>query len=76
MSDQKKLYRDESNKMIAGVCAGLAEYFNTDVSLVRLATVVIALVTGGGGIVAYLVAAIVIPAKPKTEKSDKSEDKA
>jgi len=36
MDSSKKIYRSEKNKVIAGVCAGLAEYFNVDVTLVRL----------------------------------------
>lgn len=56
----KKLYRSNSNKMIAGVCGGMAEYFNIDATLVRLAWVFLALLAGGG-IIVYLICAIVIP---------------
>ena len=58
----KKLYRNTSNKMIAGVCSGLAEYINTDPTIVRLIWALIAL--SGAGLIAYLVAAIIIPEKP------------
>ncbi|MGL4382489.1 MAG: PspC domain-containing protein [Bacilli bacterium] len=59
----KKLYRTGYNKMIAGVCNGLAEYFNADVSLVRIATV-IALFAGLGLIIPiYFLMAIVLPLK-------------
>ena len=58
----KKLYRNTSNKMIAGVCSGLAEYINIDPTIVRLIWALIAL--SGAGLVAYLVAAIIIPEKP------------
>ena len=58
----KKLYRNTSNKMIAGVCSGLAEYLNIDPTIVRLIWALIAL--SGAGLVAYLVAAIIIPEKP------------
>ena len=58
----KKLYRNTSNKMIAGVCSGLAEYINIDPTIVRLIWALIAL--GGAGIIAYLIAAIIIPEKP------------
>ena len=58
----KKLYRNTSNKMIAGVCSGLAEYLNIDPTIVRLIWALIAL--SGAGILAYLVAAIIIPEKP------------
>ena len=58
----KKLYRNSDNKMIAGVCSGLAEYINIDPTIVRLIWALIAL--SGAGLVAYLVAAIIIPEKP------------
>lgn len=56
----KKLYRSNSNRMIAGVCAGIAEYFNIDPTIVRLAWAVFCIL-GGSGILAYIVAAIIIP---------------
>ena len=59
---EKKLYRNPSNKYIAGVCSGLAEYINIDPTIVRLIWALIAL--SGAGLVAYLVAAIIIPEKP------------
>lgn len=48
--------------MICGVCAGLAEYFNIDVSIVRLLAVLLAF-SVGSGILAYIVAAIILPEK-------------
>lgn len=48
------------NKMLCGVCAGIAEYFGWDPTLVRLAWVVFSCL-GGSGIVAYIVAAIIMP---------------
>ena len=56
----KKLYRSRNDKMIAGVCSGLAEYFDLDPTLVRLGVVLLSLAYGGG-IIAYIVGAIVIP---------------
>lgn len=61
--EQKKLYRSQSNKMICGVCGGLAEYFNVDATLIRLGLVLLACT--GTGIVAYFVAAIIIPNQPE-----------
>lgn len=58
----KKLYRINQGKMLCGVCTGLAEYFDLDVSLVRLITVVAAFTSVG--IVGYIAAAIIIPEKP------------
>ena len=59
---EKKLYRNTSNKAIAGVCAGLAEYINIDPTIVRVIWALIGL--SGAGIIAYLVCALIIPEKP------------
>ena len=59
----KKLYRSNTNKKIAGVCAGLAEYLNIDPTIIRLIWALVALFAGAG-IIAYLVCALVIPEKP------------
>lgn len=59
----KKLYKS-SNKMLAGVCAGIAEYFNIDPTLVRLGWVLFC-VLGGSGILVYIICAIVIPSYPE-----------
>ena len=56
----KKLYRSKTQRMICGVCGGIAEYFNVDATLVRLAFAGLSIVCGGG-FLAYIVAAIVIP---------------
>ena len=58
---EKKLYRIEEGKKIAGVCGGVAEYFNIDPTLVRLGWALVAL--GGCGIIASIVAAIIMPEK-------------
>ena len=59
----KKLYRDDYHKKIAGVCAGLAEYFNIDVAIVRV-VFVLALIFHGGGLLIYIVLWIALPKKP------------
>ena len=56
----KKLYRSDENKMLAGVCGGIAEYFGVDPTLIRLAWVVFSLL-GGSGLLAYILAAIILP---------------
>ena len=61
--EQKRLYRSRDSRMICGVCGGLAEYLNVDPTLVRLATVLIACIAGSG-ILAYIIAAIIIPDQP------------
>ena len=60
---EKKLYRSNTNKKIAGVCGGVAEYFNIDPTIVRLA-VALCVVFAGFGLLAYIVAALVIPENP------------
>jgi phage shock protein C len=59
---EKKLQRDEHNKMIAGVCAGLAEYFNVDITIIR-ALFLLSLVFHGSGFALYVVLWIVMPKK-------------
>ena len=59
---EKKLYRNPSNKYIAGVCSGLAEYINIDPTIIRVIWVLVGL--AGGGILAYLICALIIPEKP------------
>ncbi|SDK19431.1 PspC domain-containing protein [Natronincola ferrireducens] len=56
----KRLYRSEADQKIAGVCGGIAEYFNIDSTLVRLGWVVFSLM-GGSGILAYIIAIIIMP---------------
>ena len=58
----KRLYKSRENKMIAGVCGGIAEYFDIDPTLVRLAWILFTACTGCG-IIAYIIAAIVMPRK-------------
>jgi phage shock protein PspC (stress-responsive transcriptional regulator) len=63
MSSPKKLYRISASGRIAGVCAGLADYFDTDVTLVRLMWVVLSIFPGGlvGGLIAYIAAWAIMP---------------
>jgi phage shock protein C len=65
MTDQqRRLYRSRTNKVIAGVCGGLSEYLNVDTTVVRLVWILITLF-GGAGVVAYVLAYLIIPLKPK-----------
>ncbi|MDF1543561.1 MAG: PspC domain-containing protein [bacterium] len=59
----KKLYRNTNNKMLGGVCSGLADYFEIDPTLVRLLAVACVLL-GGTGVLAYIVAWIIMPPMP------------
>lgn len=56
----KRLYLSESSRMLCGVCAGIAEYFNLDPTLIRLAWALFCIL-GGSGVLAYILAAIIIP---------------
>lgn len=56
----KRLYKSKINKMLCGVCGGIAEYFNLDPTLIRLGWAVFCAL-GGSGIIAYIIAAIIIP---------------
>lgn len=58
---KKRLFRSTKEKMIGGVCGGLAEYFNIDPTIVRLAWAFISLASVGFGVVAYFIAWIIVP---------------
>lgn len=62
---EKKLQRNEQEKTVAGVCAGLAEYFDVDVTWIRIAFV-LAVLAGFSGVLAYIVLWIAVPVKPFT----------
>lgn len=59
--EHKKLYRSRTNRMVCGVCGGIAEYFNIDPTIVRLALILVACFSWGSGLIAYFIAAVVIP---------------
>lgn len=61
--ENKRLYKSRSNRMLCGVCGGIAEYFNIDPTLVRLGVIALSL-AAGGGLLAYIIAAVVIPEVP------------
>ena len=61
---KKRLYKSKTNIMLDGVCGGIAEYFDIDPSLVRLGWVVFCAL-GGSGILAYIIAALIIPRRPE-----------
>lgn len=60
----KKLYKSETDKKLCGVCGGIAEYFNIDSTLIRLIWA-IAVLCFGTGILAYIIAAIILPSYPE-----------
>lgn len=61
---EKKLYRSRTDKKVCGVCGGLAEYLEVDVTIVRLLGA-LSILFVGCGLLAYIVAAIVMPIKPE-----------
>ncbi len=65
----KRLFRDPDDKVIAGVASGVAAYFNVDPTFMRIAFVILALITGGTAIIVYLIMAVIVPeAKTPAEK--------
>ena len=59
----KKLYKSNTDRKLCGVCGGIAEYFGVDSTLIRLLWIAVALMAGGG-IIAYIIAALVMPDAP------------
>jgi phage shock protein PspC (stress-responsive transcriptional regulator) len=81
MAETKKLYRSRTDRVIGGVCGGLADYFDIDSTIVRIVAVIIA-IWGGVGVFVYIIGLIVIPEEPvkgnkkmtdKNKKDDFSE---
>lgn len=68
MEEPRKLYRSRNQRMVAGVCGGLAEYFNVDATLIRVLFLVLAVV-GGSGLAIYLVMWIIVPGAGKVPPS-------
>jgi phage shock protein C len=64
MDPTRKLYRSRSDRKLAGVCGGLAEFFSLDPTLIRVLFVILAL-AGGSGIVIYLAMWIMVPNQPQ-----------
>ena len=60
---ERRLYRSTTDKMIAGVCGGIAEYFKIDPTIVRVIAVIL-LIAGSAGFWAYLILWIVVPKNP------------
>ncbi len=62
--ESKRLYKARNGRMLCGVCGGIAEYFNIDPTLVRLGVVALSL-AAGGGLLAYIIAAVIVPEPPR-----------
>jgi phage shock protein C len=63
MESTRKLYRSKTDRKVAGVCGGLAQYFNIDPTLIRVLFVVLAIL-GGSGLVLYVALWIIVPTEP------------
>ncbi len=61
---EKKLYKSKTDKKICGVCGGLAKYLNVDATIIRLILAFLVLF-GGVGLLAYFIAALIIPFEPE-----------
>jgi phage shock protein PspC (stress-responsive transcriptional regulator) len=68
----KVLVRSRDGRMLAGVCAGIAGYLGLDVTLVRVIWAVVSVITGGAGVLPYLVAWVIIPGEG--QKSSMAEN--
>ena len=66
---KKRLYRSDKNKVLCGVCGGIGEYFDIDPVIVRLILVGLCCV-GFSGVIAYIIAAFVIPCRPAQSEED------
>ncbi len=64
MNTAKRLYRSRTNKQLAGVCGGVAEYFNLDPTIVRIIWLLLTL-AGGPGLILYIIMAVVVPEEPE-----------
>ena len=66
-TDYKQLTRSTSDRMVAGVCAGLGDYLNIDPTVVRLLFVLGFFLSGGGVLIAYLIMAVIVPEQAITQ---------
>ena len=67
-SEMKRLYRSREDRMVGGVCGGIAQHLSVDPTLIRLLYVLFAL-TGGSGVLAYIIMLVIIPEEPYVENT-------
>ena len=65
----KKLYKSQ-NKLIFGVCGGIADYFNMDPTIIRLLMIILLVVSFGTGLIVYIVAAVIMPDRHVDDMND------
>jgi len=66
---KKKLYRSRTDRKIAGVCGGLAEYFDVDPIIIRIIAIILLLPGGLPGLLPYVILWIVVPQEPEASKA-------
>ncbi len=66
---QKRLFRSRTDRMIAGVCGGIAEYFNIDPVIVRVIFVILLLPGGLPGFIPYVILWVIVPEAPTVDKN-------
>ena len=71
----KRLYKSRKNRVISGVCGGIAEYFNVDPVLIRVIAVLF-FFTGGASLIAYIVGMLIIPDQPWEEAKEGEKSQA
>lgn len=74
-ASRTKFYLDKDNKKLAGVCSGIADYTGFDVTLIRIALVILTVSTSGSFILAYLIAAWLAPEKPSGMYNDAADER-
>ena len=67
MTSVKRLYRSSDNRVFAGICGGLGEYFDVEPTVVRVVYVLLSLLTAFMGILLYIILLFVIPNRPRIE---------
>ena len=69
--EHKRLYRSDTNKVFAGICGGLGEYFDIDAVLLRLIWLLVVVFTGVfPGVIAYIIAIFIVPRRPQAPASN------
>ncbi len=73
---KERLYKSTSDRMLSGVSGGLAEYLDVDSTLVRIAWVIVAIMSAGVGLLAYIALVIIVPTRFSPPSSEPSEEQA
>lgn len=66
----KRLYRSRKDRVLGGVCGGIAEYLDVDPVVVRLIWAIVTLISMGLGLLAYLIAWVIIPEEPTSKQKN------